>query len=242
MLPIYVISLPDSGARQKGIKAQAEILGLELMFFNAVDGRNGFSQAQEQCLDRNKAKQRHNRFLSDTELACAMSHALLCKKIAESDHRDGAIILEDDVMLSFDFAEILANQVFEHSQENLIIFYHSNCFVYPWSAAGAFKHYLLCKPVRAPYSTMGYYVSRKGAAEIYKNSWPISGIADWGFDIRKIGAKIFMPRLLGAADIAVLPSTIARKNNRIKALRFRLLLNLPWISYKFRRIFAVKIS
>jgi len=142
-LPIYVISFAGSSVRQKSIQDQAEILGLKFEFFDAIDGRNGFSKAQEPCFDRKKAKKNINRDISDTEIGCAMSHALLCKKISETDHPDGAIILEDDVSLPFDFAELLAGNKLETSQENMIMFTHSHAYTYPIPVA-PFSNDIVC--------------------------------------------------------------------------------------------------
>jgi len=242
MLPIYVISLRDAKERQKSIQAQAEILGLEFEFFEAVDGRNGFTKAQEQGFDREKAWEKHKRILSDREIACAMSHALLYKKIAKSNHVEGAIIFEDDVALSFDFAELLASKALERSKEDFIIFYHKRCFTFPWTVSNFFKRYNLCKPVLSASNAVGYFVSQKGAAAIYKNSWPICCVADWGFDIRKIGARMVTPRIVSHQDPENLPSTIGKRVGRPLLNRWQRLTNLPLVCYKFRRIFAVKIS
>lgn len=242
MLPIYVINLKESTARRKSIQAQLEILDLKFEFFDAIDGRKGFTEAQKLCFDRKKAKEIHNRVLTDTEIACAMTHALLCKKIAESDHKDGAIILEDDVALSDDFAELLSGKKLQDSKEDLVVFYHRFCYIYPWAGAKFFKNYWFYKPAHLPSSTVAYYVSQKGAGAIFEKSWPICCVADWGFDIRTIGAKMIMPRIVDHIEADLLPSIVGKRAGRPQPSRLQRLHNFSWIGFKLRRIFMIKVS
>jgi glycosyl transferase family 25 len=97
MVPIYVISLPNSEERRAFMRAQLNALGLPFRFFDAVDGRTlEFSQLEEMAP---KGGAEYSGLLTSTEVGCAMSHLAAIKEIAERND-EYAIVLEDDVLVA----------------------------------------------------------------------------------------------------------------------------------------------
>ncbi len=104
--PIFVVSLADAAERRSAITAQCAALGLEPIIVDATDGRKGLPADCEAAVDRQGARARAGRMVTDAELACALSHHRVYRRIVE-EGLPGAIVLEDDAILTPLFAEFL---------------------------------------------------------------------------------------------------------------------------------------
>ena len=197
MLPIYVISLTDSTERRRAISQQAKSLNLTIQIVDAVDGRKGFSAEQETQIDRAKAREHLRKDLTNGEIACSLSHAHLYQKISQDPESMGAVILEDDVLLSPTFGRIMHSYVLQNSGEMLILLYHSRARVLRFSSRPFIEDITIRTPIRPPCGTAAYFVSPEGAQILMRRSLPIASVADWGFDITEIGAKALEPHVVG---------------------------------------------
>src|SRR5690625_2715287 len=112
--PIFVISLHDAHERRRSIREQCAELGLEFEFFDAIDGRTGLAPEFEVEIDRGAAEIRHHRPLSDAEFACALSHRRIYQRILERG-LPGAVVLEDDAILSRQFALFIGGKGYEQA-------------------------------------------------------------------------------------------------------------------------------
>ena len=104
--PIFVISLKDAHERRAKIRKALDDRGLEYEIMDAVDGRGGLPEEYEGILNRAGTHAAFTRDMSDTEYACALSHMSVYEQIVER-HFPGAIVLEDDAILSPLFDEFL---------------------------------------------------------------------------------------------------------------------------------------
>jgi GR25 family glycosyltransferase involved in LPS biosynthesis len=102
-IPVYVISLKDSETRRRNMTERLAALGIPFQFVDAVDGR--FRRLPDRI---DGARVIRERFNSEAGLACAASHRLVHRMIAEGDS-DVALILEDDAKLASDFPQVLAS-------------------------------------------------------------------------------------------------------------------------------------
>jgi hypothetical protein len=100
-VPVYVISLRDSVTRRRNMTERLGALGIPFQFVDAIDGRT-----QRVPDEFNGAQVIRDAFQSEAEIACAMSHRLVHRMIAE-DTNDLALILEDDAVFQPDFPETL---------------------------------------------------------------------------------------------------------------------------------------
>jgi glycosyl transferase family 25 len=100
-IPTWVISLPDAEARRRNMTARLAAAGVPFRFFDAVDGR---ARRLPDYIDG--AQVVRTLFQTEAMLACAASHRLLHRIIAEGD-ADTALIVEDDAVIADDFVDVV---------------------------------------------------------------------------------------------------------------------------------------
>ncbi len=211
---ILVISLPGDEARRGAIAARLGELGLDFSFFDAIDGRDGLAPDLEPLVDR-AALDAFWRPLTDAEIACSLTHAFACRKVAE-DLREPTIILEDDALVGEDFARLARSGLLERTGHELVLLYHNNTRVVKWPKTRLFGGYTLRVPLKAPWGAVAYYVSPAGAATIAARSLPITGVADWGFDILEMRTSCIVPRIVEHPPIDPSQTTMPERDFDIK--------------------------
>ncbi|MBM3208322.1 MAG: glycosyltransferase family 25 protein [Chlamydiae bacterium] len=93
-IPIFIINLKRRQDRKDAISKALRHCGVEnFEFITAVDGNEKFDKS---CYDDEKARLIHRR-LTDQEIACALSHQIVYKKMVK-EQIPRAIILEDDAI------------------------------------------------------------------------------------------------------------------------------------------------
>ena len=243
MLPIYVISLTDSTERRRAISQQAKSLNLTIQIVDAVDGRKGFSAEQETQIDRAKAREHLRKDLSNGEIACSLSHVHLYQKISQDPESKGAVILEDDALLSPAFGRIMHSNALQNSEEMLILLHHLGARVLRFSYRPFIKGVTIRTPIRSPYRTTGYFVSPKGAQILFQRSHPIASVADWGFDITEIGAKALEPQVIEHPPEDIISSTLqAQRTFGTKRPLLHKLSDPNYIRYALKKPFSRRIS
>ena len=100
---IYLcINLPWAEERRKSIQTQAERLGVEIQFVEAIAGKDLPPHVPE--YDARKRAKCYAGDLTANEIACVLSHAKAMRCFLESGARY-AVIMEDDALLSPNFVE-----------------------------------------------------------------------------------------------------------------------------------------
>lgn len=192
--PIFIISLPDAVERQRSIRKALQEIGLDFEFIEAIDGRHGLPYSYETQIDRIGTKKRLGRDMSDGEYACALSHQKAYSTILDRG-LPGGIVLEDDAVILPGFREFCAREAYNSA--NLIALDHINAHVWRfWRKRPYIGVELRRVSIKAGLNT-GYSISREGAQFMNLNSFPISSVADWPCDVRKIGMCATAPRLIG---------------------------------------------
>ncbi len=102
--PIFVVSLTSATARRAAFTTRAEGCGLDWQFFNAYETLLPSLDYSERDAIIHTGRPLHRR-----ELGCYSSHFALWEKIANSDMPQ-AIILEDDVVIDWNFARVLLSR------------------------------------------------------------------------------------------------------------------------------------
>jgi GR25 family glycosyltransferase involved in LPS biosynthesis len=100
-IPVHVIALPDAEVRRRTMTSRLADAGIPFRFVDAFDGR---AQRVPDVVDGVAVVRAP--FTRDAAIACAVSHRLLQKEIAEGE-ADVALILEDDAELAPDFAQVV---------------------------------------------------------------------------------------------------------------------------------------
>ena len=105
--PIFIINLQRSPDRRMFMQTQLQSLGLKFEFFTAVDGQ-ALTAQQVSYYDDDLRKKTgwFNHKLANNEIACVLSHLQIWEKMWK-ENIEHAIILEDDITLDEDFAQII---------------------------------------------------------------------------------------------------------------------------------------
>jgi glycosyl transferase, family 25 len=211
---IFVISLKDATDRRESIARQLKALSLDFDFLDAIDGRDGLAEPFEDWIDRQATRTRLGRDMSDGEYACAISHMIIYKRIIEKK-LPGAIILEDDAVLTPQFRDFLAYGVFKSAP--LIQLDHRNARVFRFARGKRFEGALTIKRAAFnPELTTAYSISLEAARFMVANGLPITGTADWPCDVTRIPCWITLPRLARQLDVAVSESSLDAGRKRMK--------------------------
>jgi glycosyl transferase family 25 len=178
MIEIFVVSLSSATERRKALEQRMDELGLRFRYFAAVDGRGGLPQRYEYLVDRPEIQRRLGRPMTGSELGCALSHVFVYEAIM-AEGLEEAIILEDDMRLSDDFAELVRSVRVGELGKDLVLLYHNSGFGFRASFRPAYNDYQSFSFAALPSSTGAYYISRRGAETLYRGALPISYVADW---------------------------------------------------------------
>jgi glycosyl transferase family 25 len=205
-MKIVVISLPNDDERRNQIEKQLSDHGLEFQFFDAVASGEGIPAEYEHLIDR-RGLDKFWRVLSNSEIGCALSHALACDHI-HSELKEPAIILEDDAILNPDFGDLVRSGSLEASKFDLILLYHNNTRAVKWPKQNLFSGYTLRTPIKAPWGAVAYYVSSAGAGEIARRALPIASYADWPFDILEMKTSCIVPRIVEHPEVTIEQTTM----------------------------------
>ena len=172
-MKVFVINLERSTDRKAILEERAKIVGLDIEFIKAVDGRTlSDSEIESHTQPLNYAYMRG-------EVGCALSHQKIYRKIIEEDI-PYALILEDDVILPDDISELLHNIKIDTHKPNVTLLSRVNKFI-----TRPTKHinskYALHKAHQA--TTAHAYISNKKAAKnMLDFLYPIWMVADkWAF-------------------------------------------------------------
>ncbi|EKE85248.1 glycosyltransferase family 25 protein [Idiomarina xiamenensis] len=99
-----LINLDRSPQRLADATAQLDAIGMPYERVSAADGA-ALSDAERACFDVDKAQQRYHYDLTWGEVGCYLSHLRCWQKIVD-EQLDYAIIVEDDLCLSPEFADV----------------------------------------------------------------------------------------------------------------------------------------
>jgi len=203
--PIWVVSLSDATERRSKIRSQLDALGLAFSFLDAVDGRTRVPEEFQGQIDRPGTLANLGFPMGDAEYACALSHQLAYKKILDEGW-PGAVILEDDVLLTDNFRTFYETRGYEAAP--LIQLFYFDALVWKTkrrSTAAARLERLASNA----WSTAAYSISAQGAATLRAEGLPLRGFADWPCDtVRLVGHYVTDPRLVLHPDPADFPSSV----------------------------------
>ena len=104
--PAYVISLAGGADRRTLMTERLGAAGIAFSFFDAIDGR-GFDVESQAVYDGPARRAKYGHGLIGGEIGCLLSHRAVLRIIAEAD-KGPALVFEDDVVLSPDFAKVVS--------------------------------------------------------------------------------------------------------------------------------------
>lgn len=98
-IPIYVLSLVDAAARRAAVSAEFARHGLDFDFVDAVDGQRMTDADLRLHYDRLLNGRNFKRSMSRGEIACALGHRAIWRRIAQGS-APVVLVCEDDLEIS----------------------------------------------------------------------------------------------------------------------------------------------
>jgi len=187
-IPLYVVNLPGSADRRDSMRRQAAALGIELQFFEAVNGREPHPLFSH--VEKNKRLASKGRPFKPGEIGCWASHYLLWQRCVESGQP--IIVLEDDITLLPSFAQLLQALPELPEQVSYFRLHAGDRPSTPWYRFGDF---VLHRYWRSPLCTLGYYLAPAAAAQLLRHAehWvlPVDDYMDlaWLHGVECLGLK-----------------------------------------------------
>jgi len=203
--PVFVISLRDAVERRLTLQAQCVKLGIDPVIIDAVDGRRGLPFEWEPFVNRAAVQDVIGRRASDGELACALSHQLIYRRITD-EGLPGAVILEDDAILTPMFGDFILHK--GYLEADLVQMDHWGARVYYRQRRQLTDQITLIPLAVNSCLTSGYSISEKGARYILDHAVPLGGLADWPCDIMPLAPLVTLPRIVDHPPFTFTHSTL----------------------------------
>lgn len=169
--PIWVISLQRSTERRVYITQHLRDLNLPFEFIDAIDGQTLtpeqlrlYSSAQTQYL--------LNRELTAGEIGCALSHLMALRRIVDQKIPE-ALILEDDVVLTPDFLDVLGHRSNFPKDWELVLFGYTWGIPSYWGRQPLGRERFAIKFGRRVSGNFAYLVTQHGAQKVLAAAYPI---------------------------------------------------------------------
>lgn len=194
--PVFVLTLRGDDERRAPLLRQLADRGIPHQLVYGVDGRGGLAPDDETRVDREAARQRHGRLLADSELAASLSHHDVYERVAK-DGLAGAIVLEDDAILTDGFVEFLRRE--DYRRFDMVLLDHWKAWVAP-DPLEEMPGYRIHRLALSPDLATGYTISRRAAAYLLQETTPVRAVPDWPGDIASFGAVAVHPRLVDHPD------------------------------------------
>lgn len=223
--PILVLTLEGDEGRRSDLVEALKRLSLDFELFFGVDGRSGLPENYEAIVDRDLARKKYRRDLGDPEFACALSHREIYRTMIENGW-EGAIVFEDDAVLTDDFAEFVNERLYEKA--DMIMMDHSHARV--WGPEIVLSENIRARKLSLPSArATGYSVSARAARYLLDAGTPMSDIPDWPGDVTDVGAIACVPTIIKHQDPITGPSHLRRDRHKPKRdpLRF-----FRWTTWK----------
>ncbi len=181
MIKSWVINVKSSKNKRKFFLEQANNCELNFKFFEAVTPKT--LHLYDFLSDPNIQRSKFARPLMKTEIACAISHISLWKKLLEDDEAEYYCIFEDDTYLDKNLTKIITNPKIE----NFDLIKFSGLKKVPYKKIHSINNnYSLMKLAYGPLDAASYRISKKAAKKLinytYNLTHPIDIMLDRSFD------------------------------------------------------------
>ena len=243
-MQIFVISLKDSKNRRKQIKIQMEKFGLKFKFFDAVDARKSVPKKYINKIDYKLIRYNLGRDMTTGEIGCALSHALLYEKLIDENITE-AIIIEDDGILSKDFAELVKSETLQKSSFDMIMLHHFKCRIIENKLMAFIGKYRIGGIVNQPCCAPAYYINNKIINKLYNATQKIGYLSDFPIDLSNGDVGAVVPRIVMHPKVQ--DSSLESDRNKIEKRKYRKKIFgrfgfISWLKYKIKKPKSIKVS
>ncbi|QGP56123.1 Glycosyltransferase family 25 (LPS biosynthesis protein) [Piscirickettsia salmonis] len=178
-LPVFVINLERSPGRKDYMSQHLQNKGIDFEFIKAVDGKLLTDKELKKWYCNKSSMQFMQRELIKAEVACALSHINLYKKIVD-EKISGAVILEDDIKVADNFKDIIQQtHLNTNATQSVVIQMNYHKYYLPLLKKEIFQEYN-AYPIKPIWSraatTCGYYITYKAAKDLlsyYDKVWHV---------------------------------------------------------------------
>ena len=172
----FIINLKESADRRQYMIEEMKKTNLQYEFFDAVSGKD--IKNIEEVYDHEYAVTKAGSPLNLGEIGCAMSHLLIYKKMID-ENIERTLILEDDIIISEKFDEII-KEILEFNLQNSVILLGQSSKklkkkIYKTKLDPL---YTLSKIFNSACGTYGYIIDNKAAERLYDFNYPVKYAAD----------------------------------------------------------------
>lgn len=223
-LPCYVVNLATDTQRRVSMQNRLAEQGLQATFFEAVDGRNMNEAELESHVNREKAAREYGP-LSRGEIGTSLSHIYIYRDIIDKNI-PYAVILEDDVCLSNDFAELLNTELpsclsrqFSAEEAVMVQLTHVRRGFKTGAKLLGNSGREAVKPYDSVWLTGGYFITLAAAKNLAKGLYPVWAVADfWNRfeELRLLELWVLNPNALWEAEEAQQSTLAANRTPRPK--------------------------
>lgn len=194
----YVINLDKNIDRMVFMKSQLNRLGVEYERFSAVNGKELTKQQRRGGFSAFRSFLAMGIRLTDGEIGCALSHAMIYRKMQDKEIPI-ALILEDDVLLADCFCNVLEKAVAGFIDCNkpqvILLSSHACCQ----------KHEDGIERITSGMCTDGYLITLPAARMLYKANYPVITVADrWHRWVKRLGLELYR----------IWPTVVQQNNNQ----------------------------
>lgn len=190
--PIFVLTLEGDDQRRAPLLKRLDQLGLHYNLHFGIDGRRGLPKKCESLIDREATLEIVGREMSDGEYACALSHRQIYQRII-TDNLEGAIIIEDDAILTDGFATFVSSK--DYNQAPMILIDYAYGRALPFSSRKLTSG-TMWRCAKQATVTSGYCVSKETAKSLLAATTPVRCLADWPASLFHMSARLMVPRLI----------------------------------------------
>lgn len=228
-LRIFVVSLLKQIERRALCVDEAQKYGLEIEFFDAVDGKQLGPETRDAHYDEIRNKRYFKRPLANGEIACYLSHLELWERIAQGTD-SYALILEDDFEFLDDPTPFF-RQVANKKIEDVMIKIDGMPRQKNLPVAQQLEKIALVRADTIPARTTGYLIGRNAAAAMHKSRGQFFRTIDndikhhWEYDVPVLVA---VPQLVRERDDNESGLDASRKSFRSGNAAHRFLRNLSY--------------
>ena len=169
VMKCIVINLPRAEARREAMRRQFYTLGIEFEILDATDWRN-LDEEDWAFVDRESRDLEGRRPLSDTMIACHLSHRKAQQSVALGDDELVAVF-EDDVSLAPEIGGVLEalKRLYSSGWEFDFVFLQRNDTYKPFAPLKRVNENICLGITKfSDWGTQSYVVSKKGAARLLK--------------------------------------------------------------------------
>lgn len=181
---VFIINLDKNVERMSSIKAQLDRIGLAYERFPAVFGKLLTKQEKKVHFSARRSFLAMGTCLTDGEIGCALSHAMIYRKMCENEIPT-ALILEDDIILNDNFHDILkmAIEFLDSNKPQVILFSSYGCIQ---------KDQDGIERIKGGMCTDGYLITRPAARMLYMANYPVITVADsWDRWVKRYGLELY---------------------------------------------------